>query len=230
MLITAIAEKLLQIRTEKSFLILIFKIFVLSGTNIRGLAPHYATLQTYETQMKMAKIHDEGSEFLPNKDFFATCEEVILNPGDVFFHPAGAWHSVEALSDSLSINFSLLNLSWADVIGPAIQQLLYKDEGMRQKIVGCHDHATLLSTMKEKVEAVSKMIVEQEKLPEQICPPILLGECLLITQESRFCITETFSIFGFTCAEHISKLFSHEASEQFPGARKHAPPEIAPRR
>ena len=32
---------------------------------------------------------------------------VTLNEGDIMYHPAGIWHSVESVSDSISINFSM---------------------------------------------------------------------------------------------------------------------------
>jgi quercetin dioxygenase-like cupin family protein len=34
------------------------------------------------------------------------CTEVILNEGDILYHPAGIWHSVKSEEDSISINFS----------------------------------------------------------------------------------------------------------------------------
>jgi hypothetical protein len=90
-----------------------------SKNNVRGLAPHYATMETYETQMKAVNgtNHSADAKFLPPKEFFDSADEVILEPGDVLFHPAGVWHQVEALDDCVAINFSLLNLSYADLIG-----------------------------------------------------------------------------------------------------------------
>ena len=41
---------------------------------------------------------------------------VILNEGDILYHPAGIWHSVESTEDSVSINFSLRQLKVADLI------------------------------------------------------------------------------------------------------------------
>ena len=43
-------------------------------------------------------------------------EEVILRPGDVLYHPAGVFHHVECLEDSLAINVSLYASSYADLI------------------------------------------------------------------------------------------------------------------
>lgn len=62
------------------------------------------------------------------------CTEVILNEGDILYHPAGIWHSVEAIEDSISINFSLRHLRKADVIINALNMILLKDKSMREPL------------------------------------------------------------------------------------------------
>ena len=48
------------------------------------------------------------------------CEEIIVEEGDILYHPAGIWHSVECVEDSISINFSLRSLRWSDLLGNVI--------------------------------------------------------------------------------------------------------------
>ena len=49
-----------------------------------------------------------------------SCEEVTLNEGDILYHPAGIWHAVKSDEDSIAINFSLKNLSVADLISDSL--------------------------------------------------------------------------------------------------------------
>lgn len=60
--------------------------------------------------------------------------EVVLEPGDTFYFPAGMWHCVEALDDSLSVNISLVTTSWAEVGGDAVRHLLSRDAVWRQMV------------------------------------------------------------------------------------------------
>lgn len=52
-------------------------------------------------------------------------EEVTLNEGDFLYHPAGIWHSVKSNEDSVSINFSLKNLTMADFMSDSLRHLMY---------------------------------------------------------------------------------------------------------
>ncbi len=56
--------------------------------------------------------------------FFDDATVVDLQAGSLMYHPAGIWHSVEATEDSLSVNISLVGMTWADVAADAVRQLL----------------------------------------------------------------------------------------------------------
>lgn len=62
------------------------------------------------------------------------CTEITLNEGDILYHPAGIWHSVEAIEDSISINFSLRHTKVADIVLNAVSMLLNKDLKMREPL------------------------------------------------------------------------------------------------
>lgn len=64
----------------------------------------------------------------------ARCVEVVLNEGDILYHPAGIWHSVEATEDSISINFSLRHVRLADIVTNAVQMILLSDQTMREPL------------------------------------------------------------------------------------------------
>ena len=70
--------------------------------------------------MNLAEIYNKN-------DRDKRCTVIDLNEGDILYHPAGIWHSVEAISDSISINFSLRNVKVSDVITNALSMILLKD-------------------------------------------------------------------------------------------------------
>ena len=67
----------------------------------------------------------------------------MLEAGDILYHPAGIWHSVEATEDSVSINFSLRHVRKADVITNALSMMLMKDLSMREPFL-ISDSASLV--------------------------------------------------------------------------------------
>jgi len=67
----------------------------------------------------------------------------VLEAGDILYHPAGIWHSVEATEDSVSINFSLRHVRKADVITNALSMMLMKDLSMREPFL-ISDSASLV--------------------------------------------------------------------------------------
>ena len=84
----------------------------------RGVAPHFKHQQVLHTQHHIAKCSEQQFTGLP-ENIDELCETVVLQPGDVLYHPAGYWHKVETIAvgedttNSLSINMSLFPQSWA---------------------------------------------------------------------------------------------------------------------
>ena len=68
-------------------------------------------------------------------------ESVVLQAGDVMYHPAGIWHKVETIADgpdavnSLSINISLFPMTWGELMQETFQQLLLKESQWRERII-----------------------------------------------------------------------------------------------
>lgn len=77
---------------------------------------------------KSSKGHN--AERNEDKDVY----EVVLHAGDVLYHPAGVWHQVECLEDSIAINISLSVISYADVACSALQQMMWKNPVYRAPI------------------------------------------------------------------------------------------------
>lgn len=63
------------------------------------------------------------------------CTEVVLDEGDILYHPAGIWHSVLSLTDSYSINFSLRQQRMADVLINAVNMHLLRDINLRRGVM-----------------------------------------------------------------------------------------------
>eukprot|EP00475_Leptophrys_vorax_P035302 TRINITY_DN5802_c1_g1_i1.p1 TRINITY_DN5802_c1_g1~~TRINITY_DN5802_c1_g1_i1.p1 ORF type:complete len:524 (-),score=134.93 TRINITY_DN5802_c1_g1_i1:33-1604(-) len=99
---------------------------------LRGCTPHYFDNQgVKETQMKAhALCVPEGEGMCVPQEW----EEVVLGEGDVLYHPAGLWHAVETLEESVSMNVSLIGTTWADLVSDGVKQLLWKDSNSRSII------------------------------------------------------------------------------------------------
>jgi quercetin dioxygenase-like cupin family protein len=115
---------------------------------IRGCTPHFNSqaqgFDVVEQQMKTHRVCDRAFQadmYKLNKQVHAeennrngSEHEVILNPGDVLYHPAGIWHRVECVEDSISINISLIAMSYADIVCSGIQQLLWENPQWRRPV------------------------------------------------------------------------------------------------
>lgn len=49
---------------------------------------------------------------------------IVLEPGSLLFVPRGSWHSTEAASDALSLNFTYTAPSWLDLLSAALRSRL----------------------------------------------------------------------------------------------------------
>ena len=93
---------------------------------VMGFSPHYAQSSNLEAQAKVIKCYNGvniGAKY--NKTRLAQeSTTVTLQEGDIMYHPAGIWHSVESITDSISINFSMRQVRSADLIVNALRMHL----------------------------------------------------------------------------------------------------------
>jgi hypothetical protein len=71
------------------------------------------------------------------EDIESRCESVVLQEGDVLYHPAGVWHKVETMEcdvNSLSINFSLFPATWAELTLDTLKQMMLAKPHWRERI------------------------------------------------------------------------------------------------
>lgn len=74
-----------------------------------GFSPHFVKSNNLEMQAKGAQCYN-GVDICSKYDKARLKKEattITLNEGDIMYHPAGIWHSVESMTDSISINFSM---------------------------------------------------------------------------------------------------------------------------
>jgi len=129
---------------------------------IRGCTPHYAVTMR-ESQTKAVHLCDSNTSWKRPED-----EEIVvkLTPGDVLYHPAGIWHSVQSVEPGISINVSLMATNYATLTSQAIQHVLQKDARFRQVVR--HDAAHLEDLLRNALPE----LIEQLTGPS-ILPPVL---------------------------------------------------------
>ena len=111
---------------------------------VRGCTPQWNTadersLDAAETQLKINEYTSERrQELKPPLGALSQPMEVVLKAGDMLYVPAGMWHRVECLEDSISINISVMGLSYAEFIGEALKQRLQRFE-IGRSMIGISD-------------------------------------------------------------------------------------------
>ena len=120
------------------------------------------------------KIHKNSNpSFQFDREELEDHEVVELREGSVMYFPAGMWHSVECLEDSLSINLSLVSTSWGSLLTKGLQHLLWKDDKWREGVRGDNleearkKASLLLKDLKEKVGKLSA----EDLLPPSVWLP-----------------------------------------------------------
>jgi hypothetical protein len=144
---------------------------------VRGCTPHYASPGTVEPQLKAARLADPNFEFgHPETGVNAVgdVESVLLQPGDVFYFPAGMWHKVEVVEPGVSINISLMATNYATITCQALQHLLLKQDKWRAAVVRNHETG-VIDHLKALLKELPNVIQDFEASggAEWIIPPVL---------------------------------------------------------
>lgn len=100
---------------------------------VRGATPHYRAAGNLEQQLRAHRLQAAGFSLAEGARAEAAgrVRRVTLVPGSVLYFPAGAWHRVECEEDSLSVNLSLLGLSWAELLADAARQRAWAVPALR---------------------------------------------------------------------------------------------------
>lgn len=143
---------------------------------LRGCTPHFGSkqdAQVVEMQLKALRLSNpnfQADEFLQGRAQSEVEKEscVIINPGDVLYHPAGVWHRVECLQDSVAINVSLVGSSYAEIAASALQQLLWQDKRWRGPVILRDEDGALRSAqaLLEAAEVAIRSLYASDILPK----------------------------------------------------------------
>lgn len=104
---------------------------------LRGTTPHYrSSTDVIENQIKAARLSNPDYDYgmILDSNSFGDEVEIIMEPGDVLYFPAGMWHKVETLEYGVSINISLMGSNFATIFCKALEHELLKREEWREVI------------------------------------------------------------------------------------------------
>ena len=135
-----------------------------------GFTPHYNKTGNLEHQMKMIRM--ELPFNYDKQELESIVDEIELNPGDVFYHPAGIWHSVEWLDDSFTINLSLKNLNKADIIAQSLKHLMNQDPELRENLT--------FTSKEDLYEQLNSGIEKAFELMKDLWPEVIAPQNILI--------------------------------------------------
>jgi len=173
---------------------------------VRGCTPHYASPGTVEPQLKAARLANPNFEFgHPETDVNAVgpVESVLLQPGDVFYFPAGMWHKIEVVEPGISINVSLMATNYATVTCQAIQHLLLQRDEWREAVVRSPDKG-VVDHLKQLLTDLPDIIRDFERNSsgaECIIPPVLRHGNVQLKDDSDASVGEEEDCQGITYDE-----------------------------
>ena len=147
---------------------------------LRGCTPQWGTsdpvlASAAEQQAKLHAQHssDRGFHHAPPADFFSDATEVSVEAGDVLYVPAGTWHRVKCEEDSLSINISLMGLTWADLFMDALKQRVLTHASARAPVCmrSIAHGRRQLNELLQKVEQELVRLQPADILPQALALP-----------------------------------------------------------
>jgi 50S ribosomal protein L16 3-hydroxylase len=109
-------------------------IIQISGTKKWWIAPN-EHVQNPMTRFTIGADADPELESYLTREmptsFPENATEYTLSPGSLLFLPRGAWHTTEALSDALSLNFTFTAPTWIDILTSAMRARLAQSSEWR---------------------------------------------------------------------------------------------------
>jgi len=84
--------------------------------------PTEAELATYSKSPMPGTLPPDAAEF-------------VLHPGSLLFVPRGAWHATEAITDSISVNFTYTVPTWIDLLTVTLRSRLALSSAWRESAV-----------------------------------------------------------------------------------------------
>lgn len=153
---------------------------------LRGTTPHYRSPpDVIENQIKAARLSNPDYEYgmILDSNSFGDEVEIIMEPGDILYFPAGMWHKVETLEYGVSINISLMGSNYANIFCKALEHELLKREEWREVICNGirksndEPNGYVVEKMNELISNKLPHIIQhiqQQGFAASIFPPVIL--------------------------------------------------------
>eukprot|EP01060_Flectonema_neradi_P032805 TRINITY_DN5305_c0_g1_i1.p1 TRINITY_DN5305_c0_g1~~TRINITY_DN5305_c0_g1_i1.p1 ORF type:complete len:600 (+),score=143.91 TRINITY_DN5305_c0_g1_i1:60-1802(+) len=162
------------------------KIWKLKGSGVknphRSCATHFEKEGSSLLEKQKCLVKLQQGDFNYDHVNDTNYEEVELSAGDVLYHPAGMWHSVETTSDSVSINLSFVNKSWGEILQETVSSIVLSNPSLLERVEAKYSTvasdeamaADLRAQLSEKLNILTKSLL-QVKAKNILPSPALLG-------------------------------------------------------
>ena len=152
---------------------------------ILGATPHYLSEAVVEGQIKAARLGDSEFQFAPPDCKDSEVEEVLVEAGDIWYFPAGMWHSVETVDPGVSMNISLMGKSYADIFCDSLKGYLRRDDAWRSLVLDdVHNGKLAVNNLQDLID--SKAYMGKLGLhSSMIVPPVVSARRALVVQEEE---------------------------------------------
>ncbi|RZA04325.1 MAG: hypothetical protein EOP11_15360, partial [Proteobacteria bacterium] len=136
----------------------------ITGEKVWELAPN-AHIMNPNTRHTAGTPGDASTEAFAKKGLPAELPtegriRVVLKPGSVLFVPRGWWHQTSSKGDSIALNFTYDQISWAQVLASAISRRLMADEKWRGVAYGLRMEGPLRTRAEGEFEALMRQCEE----------------------------------------------------------------------
>ena len=121
-----------------------------------------------------------------NKQVDRDATEVVIEPGDFLYHPAGIWHSVKCDQDSCTINFSMQNINIAEIVTHSLKHLMNSDDFWRQNIT-FNDHNDFQNLLNKGLENAQSLLTS-------LSPSMIGPSNLFIPRYLKYDLTDSQQI------------------------------------
>ena len=128
---------------------------------------------------------DMSAQHADRQRMEAECDAITLQEGDILYHPAGIWHSVESEEDSISINLSATGIRMGEFVTQALQGFLYQHLTCRKFIQfqSLPDLTSQISTTFKK--AASYCLQMSQQADRMSSPGLLIGRVLHVDLDQQ---------------------------------------------
>lgn len=152
-------------------------IIQLSGSKQWVLAPNTSVKNPTERfttgALEMPRALEKQCHDMLLDDVPENALEIDMQPGCVLFVPRGYWHATTTFEDSLSLNFTFSQPTWADVFTKSLQEYLLTSSDWRELADGLESADQI-----RKDKAVARFETLVKKLGAEL--PGLSGKDLLV--------------------------------------------------